>query len=198
MLSLSNQSLMITLIVVFYTNHNLYCLNDITYLSLLILIFHCLHFEQNKRLTHHTNISLTEINEMLTTFERALNIETILSQICLPSSSSPSLSSSMLLSNVNSSNHNSTSDISFNAISGTNDISTSNNSNELNEHVCHYTTNDDDNNLSSSSNSTSCRSNNNIDNSAIRTAVTTVNFDELDPQDENWTTPTGLVLFFLV
>ncbi|CAH8548521.1 unnamed protein product [Schistosoma rodhaini] len=143
------------------------------------------------KLTHYTNISLTEINGMLTTFERALNIETILSQICLPSSSSPSLSSSMLLSNVNSSNHNSTSNISFNAISGTNDISTSNNSNELNEHVCHYTTNDDDNNLPSSSNCTSCRSNNNIDNSAIRTAITTVNFDELDPQDENWTTPTG-------
>lgn len=104
----------------------------------------------------------------------------------------------MLSSNVNSSNHTPTSDISFNTISGTNDISTSDNSNGLNEHVYHYTSNDNDNNLAQSSNSINCHSNNNIGNSIARTAITTVNINELDPQDEDWSTPTGLVLFFLV
>ncbi|CAI2727898.1 unnamed protein product [Schistosoma spindalis] len=142
------------------------------------------------KLTHHTNISLTEINGMLALFEQTSNIETILSQTCLPSSSLPSLSSSMLLSHVNPSNHTPTSDISFNTISGTNDISTIDNSNGLNEHVYHYTTNDNDNNLAQSSNSINCHSNNNIGNSIARTAITTVNIDELDPQDEKWSTPT--------
>ncbi|TNN09486.1 NEDD4-binding protein 2-like 1 isoform 2 [Schistosoma japonicum] len=146
------------------------------------------------KLTHHTNLNLSELNRMLTLFQQKLNLETILSQFSLMSSSSLS---PVLLQNENSFNQNHT------AIAITSSTSIGNNSNNLSEHVCYHSNNNvgndnetrDDTNLAQSNNIKTSTNSNNIsdNNNATNTSNTTGNFDELDHQGEIWDTPTGRI-----
>ncbi|KAK4471573.1 hypothetical protein MN116_004989 [Schistosoma mekongi] len=144
------------------------------------------------KLTHHTNLNLTELNRMLTLFQQKLNLATILSEFSLKSSSPLT---PVLLQNENFFNQNHT------VTTVTSSTSVGNNSNNLSEHVCYHSNNNvgndnekrDDTNLAQSSNiKTTTNSNDSSDNNnATNTSNTTGNFDGLVHHDEIWGTPTG-------